>query len=104
MGAIACREEEKEGKKCLYILTFGVLPAYRQHGIGQKLLREIEEMAKKSGEIDYIYLHVHVLNSNAQKFYQKAGYTQVEEVKAYYKNIETPDVWMFKKDLKVKSD
>ena len=34
IAAITCREEEKEGEKFLYILTIGVLEAYRKLGIG----------------------------------------------------------------------
>ena len=35
VGAMTCREEVKDGEKCVYILTIGVLTNYRRYKIGK---------------------------------------------------------------------
>lgn len=36
MGAVCCRVDTTDGNRCLYIMTLGVLAAYRRYGAGEK--------------------------------------------------------------------
>jgi ribosomal protein S18 acetylase RimI-like enzyme len=103
-------EENDDGEKKLYIMTLGVLKAYRTRGIGkfsisssrvlfstnctgQKLLSSVLEEAYKKDELSDIYLHVHTSNAAAMKFYEKADFKNIETIKNYYKTIDPPDCY-----------
>lgn len=120
VGAICCRlEEEKpqpppplegaEGQQQdndtektrrqqkLYIMTLGVLAAYRGRGIGTKLLESVLEAARgppHAGTLDEIYLHVQTSNEDAIHFYAKFGFVTKELIKNYYKRIDPPDCYV----------
>jgi GNAT superfamily N-acetyltransferase len=53
----AFRNTEEKRKK-LYIMTIGVLHAYRRRGIGRKLLTQLLESAAARKDVKVIYLHV----------------------------------------------
>ena len=40
---------------------------------GSKLLLEIIKYAESNADVDEMYLHVHITNEEALKFYQKFG-------------------------------
>ena len=96
VGGLACRVEghpSGEGKR-LYIMTLGVLAAYRGLQVGTQLLEHVlDHAAKKMHEVVEVYLHVHTGNQDAIDFYSKFGFVQTEVKKGYYtaRNVEPPD-------------
>ncbi|EMG48665.1 naa50 N-alpha-acetyltransferase 50 [Candida maltosa Xu316] len=80
----------------VYIESFAVLKAYRNLGIGKKLLNYLIEETKKKF-IHEIIIHVHVTNEDSISWYKKQGFTQGELVKDYYKDqeLDTPDAYIF---------
>ena len=102
VGAIACRiekdgEDGPKGKPALlatgniggtkvYVMTLGVLPAYRGRGIGAKLVQDVLDAVQnpetedlQGHELEKIYLHMHTVNTGAQKFYKvRSGSSNVK--------------------------
>jgi len=73
-----------DGKKYeLFIL--GVLPKYRNRGIGKMLIQNVIEAAKKNNAQTLI-LNVHVLMTSTQKFYSDLGFTKMGILDNYYGN------------------
>lgn len=64
----------QERPKRIYIMTLGVLPAYRRFGLGSKLLASVIGYALPRPEIRYLYLHVQTNNAAALRFYQQFGF------------------------------
>ena len=84
----------------MYIMTLGVLAAYRNHGIGSKLVSSVLDYfeSNKDGDnnddnnnnnnaggkfwtVDEIVLHVQTSNADAMKFYgEKFGFERGELV------------------------
>lgn len=93
VGAICGR---LEGKK-LYIMTIGVLVAYRKMGIGTKLLDYLLGNAKPPVTV---YLHVQTNNEAALKFYAKKGFENVGKIENYYKRIDPPDCYVLELHIK----
>jgi ribosomal protein S18 acetylase RimI-like enzyme len=88
VGGITTRKlQDKEGKTYLYIMTIGVLSAYRGRGIGTQLLQKVEEQAKADKDVSYIELHVQQGNDDALAFYAKHGYNNIELVENYYQKV-----------------
>jgi ribosomal protein S18 acetylase RimI-like enzyme len=102
----------------IYILTLGVLAAYRDRGIGQELVQSIidhyndimdptkrDESTKKEdivqmSQVKEIALHVQTSNVDATKFYtEKFGFEQAELVENYYKRIDPPHCYVLRKKL-----
>jgi ribosomal protein S18 acetylase RimI-like enzyme len=74
------RRSEKTG----WILTLGVLPAWRRQGIGFALLSACEEQLA----MPTIKLTVRRNNQAALHLYEKMGYSQVDIWSRYYRNGE----------------
>ncbi|KAF3993138.1 hypothetical protein FT663_00962 [Candidozyma haemuli var. vulneris] len=77
----------------IYVESLSVLEAYRNLGIGSKLLEWIIEQAKEKF-IHEIFLHVHAVNTTAIEWYEKKGFKKSPEVvKDYYKQqgLNEPD-------------
>ena len=78
----------------MYIMTLGVLAAYRNHGIGSKLVTSVldyfeSEKDGKLSNVNEIMLHVQTSNTDAMKFYgEKFGFERGELVENYYKRID----------------
>ena len=66
-----------QAKPLINIHDFVVSPDYRQKGIGQFLLKEIEKYAVKTG-CCRINLEVRHDNVKAQNLYRKVGFTECE--------------------------
>ena len=128
VGGIACRcEKTQDAKVKAYIMTIGVLPPYRNMGIGSALLREVLKLITEDSNIHEIYLHVQVdaldrlklctgllnvkspisksefssgqvNNEDAVRFYQKHGFEVVDKIVGYYKRLDPPDCFLLKKD------
>jgi ribosomal protein S18 acetylase RimI-like enzyme len=117
VGAAACRleditEGEHRGKRRIYIMTLGVLAAYRGRGIGTKLIQSIfdyyqecKDSSSSSSEglmddVVEISLHVQISNDDAIKFYtDRFGFVKGEQVDNYYKRIDPPHCYRLYKTL-----
>mmetsp|Transcript_47671 Transcript_47671/g.57723 ORF Transcript_47671/g.57723 Transcript_47671/m.57723 type:complete len:169 (+) Transcript_47671:239-745(+) len=109
IGAVCTRVEssvDRPGRRRLYIMTLGVLAAYRNRGVGSKLIASVLEYfdQNKNGElsdVDEITLHVQTSNVDAMNFYIKGfGFEKGEMVKNYYKRIDPPDCFVLSKKLR----
>jgi N-alpha-acetyltransferase 50 len=58
VGAISCKEEQRDGVPVVYIMTITVLNPYRRYGIGSQLLEKAIEECAISRKIKKMYLHV----------------------------------------------
>ncbi|HQI92690.1 MAG TPA: GNAT family N-acetyltransferase [Candidatus Dojkabacteria bacterium] len=73
-----------DGKKYeLFIL--GVLPKYRNKGVGKRIIKEMEDISKKTGASSII-LNTHELMTSTQKFYTDLGYEKIGTLEKYYGN------------------
>lgn len=99
VGAVCGRLEPcvDASSKKLYIMTIGVLNAYRNRGIGRKLLDYLLENAAKRSDVKVVYLHVQTNNATALDFYKKAGFENLGKIEGYYKRIEPPDCFVLGK-------
>jgi ribosomal-protein-alanine N-acetyltransferase len=66
-----------------HILNLCVVPAFRSHGFGAKLLDEILFRARTSS-VREIFLEVRPTNTHALALYRKKGFHQVANRPAYY--------------------
>jgi N-alpha-acetyltransferase 50 len=100
VGSVTCRLEATDvaGVFRLYVMTIGVLGPYRRLGIGAKLMQQVIDnvMAEQQIAVSQIALHVQV-GSTALAFYQQFGFTIVEEVKQYYKDLDQRDALLLSK-------
>ena len=101
-------------KKRLYIMTLGVLAAYRGYGVGEQLVQSVLDYYQQArdrsfnshdiqdlAQVEEITLHVHTLNEGAIRFYvEKFGFERGELIKNYYtQRIEPPDCYVLHKKL-----
>ncbi|KAL3762389.1 hypothetical protein ACHAW5_004706 [Stephanodiscus triporus] len=109
VGAISSRIEpipDCSGRQRIYIMTLGVLAAYRNRGIGSKLVASVldyfeSEKDGKLSSVDEIMLHVQTSNSDAMKFYgDKFGFERGELVENYYTRIDPPHCYVLRKKLR----
>lgn len=66
-----------------HICTIELLPNFRRQGIGEKLLREIEEIFRQK-KVKASALEVREDNVLAIEFYRKLGYDKIGTLKNYY--------------------
>ena len=64
-----------------YIQTIAVIPEWRNHGIGSKLIKFAEERIFR--EAPNVFICVSSFNPNAQRLYARLGYERVGELKDY---------------------
>ena len=110
IGAICTRVEpipnDPNGRSRLYIMTLGVLAAYRNYGIGSKLVESVMEYyaSEKDGKlstVDEIMVHTQTSNTDAMNFYvDKFGFEKGELVENYYKRIDPPHCYILSKKLR----
>lgn len=98
---------EPSKKKRIYIMTLGVLAAYRGREIGTQLIQSIfdhYEANKENAEykdVVEIALHVQISNEDAIKFYTtRFGMEQGEMVENYYRRIDPPHCYKLYKKLR----
>ena len=83
----------------VYIMTIGVLEAYRGMGIASKMLNSMVEAASKDHAIDHIALHNQV-GSSALDFYQKVGkFEVVKECPDYYTDVEPKEALLLQRNI-----
>jgi len=92
-------------RKRIYIMTLGVLAAYRGRRIGTKLVQSILDHynaeTEKFATVDEIVLHVQTSNEGAMKFYINGfGFEKGEMVENYYKRIDPPHCFILRKKMK----
>jgi ribosomal-protein-alanine N-acetyltransferase len=68
-----------------YIVTIDVLPAFRRHSVGAKLLAEAEKRLSAAG-VRSIELETATDNAPAVAFWQKHGYRTQGVIENYYPN------------------
>lgn len=70
-----------------HLSLLAVRPGYRQQGIGSRLVQWLESTARTAGIFD-VRLELRARNHNAQRFYEKLGYSVVGQRTAYYAGVE----------------
>ncbi len=95
VGFAIGRIEEEIGMLYGHVFTLETLPHYRHKGIGQKLLRLLEDMFVERGAIES-RLEVREDNNAAINLYLKLGYEKAGKIEGYYGN--SPGLF-FKKNL-----
>jgi len=73
-----------DGKK-YEIFALGVLPEYRNRGIGKELVLKSEEVAKEAGA-ESIILDTHESMPATRKFYKDLDYKEIGTLEEYYGN------------------
>lgn len=109
IGAICARIEpcpEREGRSRLYIMTLGVLAAYRGRGVGRKLVQSVLDFyeenkdGKTMSTVDEVALHVQINNADATKFYIDGfGFDKGPMIENYYKRVDPPHCFLLSKKL-----
>jgi ribosomal protein S18 acetylase RimI-like enzyme len=64
-----------------YIMTLAVAPAYRNCGIGKRLLAFAEDLIFRDSP--NVFLCVSSFNHDAQRFYERLGYERIGELKNF---------------------
>jgi [ribosomal protein S18]-alanine N-acetyltransferase len=81
------------------ILTIGVTPAWRRHGIGVRLIAGLERASRNAGA-KRLFLEVAEANAAALQLYKATGFTEVGRRKGYYVTPGgTQDAIQLRKDL-----
>ena len=101
VGAVCCRVEDHpsgSGKR-LYVMTLGVLAAYRGYQVGTQLLEHVlDHAAKEMREVKSVYLHVHTANEDAVSFYSKFGFKVTETIPNYYTRVQPPSCHVLERE------
>ena len=98
--------EDDTEKQRLYIMTLGVLAAYRGRNIGTQLIQSIFDYFEqnKDGElanVNEMCLHVQINNDDAMNFYTtRFGFEKGEMVENYYRRIDPPHCYRLYKKLR----
>lgn len=64
----------------------GLLPGYRELGLGTKLMAKLLKMSRR--KFDVVYLEVFGKNRRAQKLYRKMGFETCGRIKNYVKGLK----------------
>jgi ribosomal-protein-alanine N-acetyltransferase len=83
-----------------YIDTLDVAPAARRRGIAWLLLADLERLCRLAGPTR-IFLHVHVGNPAAIRFYEKRGFERITLEPSFYGEAsdDSLDAAVYTKDL-----
>ena len=80
------------------VLTVGVIPAARRHGIGARLLALLLDEARRR-DVTEAFLEVRVDNTAAQKLYERSRFVRVGVRRGYYDSGRVDAVVMRKQLL-----
>lgn len=67
--------------KQIRLLDIALLPEFQNRGVGTALVRGLTAEAAKAGKL--LRHMVFVLNNNAERFYERLGFTTIEDLGAY---------------------
>lgn len=70
-----------------HLVLFGVDPRFQMRGLGRRLLRWLESMARTAG-LGTVFLEVRAKNLVAREFYKSLGYLEVDIRRGFYSGIE----------------
>ena len=76
---------DRVGSRKVRILLFGVLPEYRNNGVGKQLLDAFRMRAMMEGYIS-ITLEVRTSNQSARRFYRRNGFVETDILPHYYRD------------------
>ena len=94
VGTVGCKIESKR----MYIMTLGVLEAYRRFGIGSQLLDWVVEKARLE-KLSDVVLHVQTSNTAAIDFYKNHGFVVERTENDYYPQLSPPSAYYLVKRL-----
>lgn len=100
IGAVSCRLESPTS---LYILTLGVLPTYRELGLGSTLLQYAITVAREKG-LSRVRAHVQEGNEDALRLYRKVDFEVVDYVTNYYRHVSPAHAHIVERLLPVEKD
>lgn len=66
------------------LVDIAVSPAYRKHGIGQRLITSLLSEAQNR-HVEQVFLEVRQTNTPAQELYRKNGFVEIGIRKRYYR-------------------
>ena len=92
-GFVAAGLEDTGEEFYGHIMNLAVAPDYRRRGVGQHLIRRLEQEFALSGASG-VQLEVRITNTGAQEFYRRLGYREVFQIASYYANNEDALVMM----------
>ncbi|KAL9225054.1 hypothetical protein vseg_001022 [Gypsophila vaccaria] len=89
-------ETGKPDQTLVYILTLGVVEAYRKFGIASALIREVTRYARTIATCRAVYLHVISYNTPAIFLYKKLSFKCVRRLHGFYLiNSQHYDAYLF---------
>ncbi|XP_059433785.1 histone acetyltransferase MCC1 isoform X2 [Corylus avellana] len=77
-------DSSKSDQTLVYILTLGVVEAYRNCGIASSLIRKVIKYASSIPTCQAVYLHVISYNNPAIHLYQKMSFTCIRRLQGFY--------------------
>lgn len=86
------------GTESVRLALLGVAATHQRMGVGQQLIRWVEESAIVAG-LFTMRLEVRVSNASARRFYSALGFRESGAVPKYYSGIE--DAVRFTRDLRI---
>ncbi|KAH7538441.1 hypothetical protein FEM48_Zijuj03G0199700 [Ziziphus jujuba var. spinosa] len=84
IGDILSYDPLKSDQTLVYILTLGVVEAYRNLGIASSLIREVIKYASGIQTCRAVYLHVISYNNPAIRLYKKMSFKSVRRLQGFY--------------------
>ncbi|HEX6718171.1 MAG TPA: GNAT family N-acetyltransferase [Pyrinomonadaceae bacterium] len=76
-GRIWVGEDDEQ----IRLLDIALLPEFQNRGVGTALLERLKKYADREGKV--LRHMVFVLNNNAERFYERLGFKQIEDFGAY---------------------
>ncbi len=86
------------GSESVQLALLGVEAAHQRKGVGEQLMRWVEDSAVVAG-LFTMRLEVRANNHSARRFYTSLGYREAGSVSKYYSGLE--DAIRYTKDLRV---
>ena len=81
----------------LYISTLGTLSPYRGHGIAEKLVQSIHQVAVNEFKTTSITAHVWESNDDARLWYKNRGFEEVDFEQQYYRRLKPSSAWLLER-------